>query len=48
MALLPSFVARKRVATAIEGWDPGSLDVLFIENVGNLVCPASCDLGGAC
>jgi hydrogenase nickel incorporation protein HypB len=33
------------VATALEGWDPGSLDVLFIENVGNLVCPASYDLG---
>lgn len=25
--------------------DPGSIDVLFIENVGNLVCPASFDLG---
>jgi hydrogenase nickel incorporation protein HypB len=24
---------------------PGDLDVLFIENVGNLVCPASYDLG---
>jgi hydrogenase nickel incorporation protein HypB len=33
------------VATALEGWDPGSLDVLFIENVGNLICPASYDLG---
>lgn len=33
------------VARAIEGWDLGSLDFLFIENVGNLVCPASYDLG---
>ena len=24
---------------------PGDLDILFIENVGNLVCPASYDLG---
>jgi hydrogenase nickel incorporation protein HypB len=24
---------------------PGELDVLFVENVGNLVCPASYDLG---
>ena len=33
------------VATALLGWDLPSLDVLFIENVGNLVCPASYDLG---
>jgi hydrogenase nickel incorporation protein HypB len=33
------------VADALEGWDLASLDVLFIENVGNLVCPASYDLG---
>jgi len=26
-------------------WSPGSLDVLFIENVGNLVCTAGYDLG---
>jgi hydrogenase nickel incorporation protein HypB len=30
---------------AIAGWDLTTLDVLFIENVGNLVCPASYDLG---
>jgi hydrogenase nickel incorporation protein HypB len=30
---------------ALEPWDLGSLDVLFIENVGNLVCPSSYDLG---
>lgn len=33
------------VADALDGWDLGALDVLFIENVGNLVCPASYDLG---
>ncbi len=27
------------------GWDLGQLDFLFIENVGNLVCPSSYDLG---
>lgn len=30
---------------ALEGWNLDDLDVLFIENVGNLVCPASYDLG---
>jgi len=35
------------IATALEGWDLDALDVLFIENVGNLVCPASYDLGEA-
>ena len=29
----------------LEGWDLGALDFLFIENVGNLVCPSSYDLG---
>jgi len=33
------------VEKALEGWDVGALDFLFIENVGNLVCPASYDLG---
>ncbi|MDR3638161.1 MAG: hydrogenase nickel incorporation protein HypB [Isosphaeraceae bacterium] len=33
------------VATALEGWPSKSLDYLFIENVGNLVCPSSFDLG---
>jgi hydrogenase nickel incorporation protein HypB len=33
------------VEKALEGWDLGALDFLFIENVGNLVCPASYDLG---
>ena len=33
------------VGKALEGWDLSALDYLFIENVGNLVCPASYDLG---
>lgn len=33
------------VQNALEGWDVGDLDFLFIENVGNLVCPSSYDLG---
>lgn len=31
----------------LEGWDLNALDYLFIENVGNLVCPSSYDLGEA-
>ena len=33
------------VQTALEGWRLDELDFLFIENVGNLVCPSSYDLG---
>jgi hydrogenase nickel incorporation protein HypB len=33
------------VAKALERFDLAALDVLFVENVGNLVCPASYDLG---
>jgi hydrogenase nickel incorporation protein HypB len=33
------------VERALEGWDLEALDFLFIENVGNLVCPSSYDLG---
>jgi hydrogenase nickel incorporation protein HypB len=33
------------VQKALEGWDLDRLDFLFIENVGNLVCPSSYDLG---
>lgn len=29
----------------LAGWDLKALDFLFIENVGNLVCPSSYDLG---
>ena len=33
------------VRHALAEWTLGELDFLFIENVGNLVCPASYDLG---
>jgi hydrogenase nickel incorporation protein HypB len=33
------------VRAALGDWVLGDLDFLFIENVGNLVCPASYDLG---
>lgn len=33
------------VEAALDGWDLDSLDFLFIENVGNLVCPSAYDLG---
>jgi hydrogenase nickel incorporation protein HypB len=33
------------IAGALEDWDLGRLDFLFIENVGNMVCPSSYDLG---
>jgi hydrogenase nickel incorporation protein HypB len=31
----------------LAGWRLADIDILFIENVGNLVCPASYDLGEA-
>ena len=33
------------VEKALADWDLNQLDYLFIENVGNLVCPSSYDLG---
>jgi hydrogenase nickel incorporation protein HypB len=33
------------VHAALDDWDLNQLDFLFIENVGNLVCPSSYDLG---
>lgn len=33
------------VEKALQDWDLHQLDFLFIENVGNLVCPSSYDLG---
>ncbi|HEX8913409.1 MAG TPA: hydrogenase nickel incorporation protein HypB [Humisphaera sp.] len=33
------------VERAMDGWDLSALDLLFVENVGNLVCPSSYDLG---
>jgi len=35
------------VMHATESFDLDNLDILFIENVGNLVCPAAFDLGEA-
>jgi hydrogenase nickel incorporation protein HypB len=35
------------IERAIEDWPLESLDTLLIENVGNLVCPSSYDLGEA-
>jgi hydrogenase nickel incorporation protein HypB len=35
----------KMIGKHLEGWDLEDLDLLFIENVGNLVCPSSYDLG---
>jgi len=35
----------RQVATALDAIDLEATDLLFIENVGNLVCPASWDLG---
>jgi|ERR1700733_10761234 len=33
------------VGKHLDGWDLAGLDYLLIENVGNLVCPSSYDLG---
>jgi len=33
------------VRNALDGWMDAELELLFIENVGNLVCPSSYDLG---
>src|ERR1700722_3272875 len=33
------------VRKAVEDWNLDELDFLFVENVGNLVCPASYDIG---
>ncbi|MCB9378877.1 MAG: hydrogenase nickel incorporation protein HypB [Holophagales bacterium] len=33
------------IARPLADWDLAELDILFIENVGNLVCPSSYDLG---
>jgi hydrogenase nickel incorporation protein HypB len=33
------------IGRALAGWDTGRLDALFVENVGNLICPAEYDLG---
>src|SRR5262249_54019344 len=33
------------IRAALDNWNLAELDFLFIENVGNLVCPSSFDLG---
>jgi hydrogenase nickel incorporation protein HypB len=33
------------IERALEGWSLADFDLLFLENVGNLVCPTSYDLG---
>ena len=33
------------ISCAVEELNPAGIDILFIENVGNLVCPAEFDLG---
>lgn len=33
------------VQQALDGWSLDQMDFLFVENVGNLVCPSSYDLG---
>lgn len=35
----------RQILTALDAIDLGTTDLVFIENVGNLVCPASWDLG---
>jgi hydrogenase nickel incorporation protein HypB len=35
----------KMIERHLEAWSLDDIDVLFIENVGNLVCPSSYDLG---
>ena len=37
----------RMVERALDGWVLSDLELLFIENVGNLVCPSSYDLGEA-
>jgi hydrogenase nickel incorporation protein HypB len=37
-----------QIAHAVEHLSPADKSILFIENVGNLVCPAAFDLGEAC
>lgn len=37
----------RMIERALDSWSDHSLDLLVIENVGNLVCPASYDLGEA-
>jgi hydrogenase nickel incorporation protein HypB len=38
----------KMIGKHLEGWNLDDLDFLIVENVGNLVCPSSYDLGEEC
>src|SRR5579864_9115725 len=38
----------KMIGKHLEGWKLEDLDFLIVENVGNLVCPSSYDLGEEC
>lgn len=38
----------KMIGKHLEGWNLEDLDFLIVENVGNLVCPSSYDLGEEC
>jgi hydrogenase nickel incorporation protein HypB len=38
----------KMIGKHLEGWNLDELDFLIVENVGNLVCPSSYDLGEEC
>lgn len=35
------------IGAHLDGWELDDIDLLFVENVGNLVCPSSYDLGEA-
>jgi hydrogenase nickel incorporation protein HypB len=35
----------RMIVSALEGTDPAAYDAVIVENVGNLVCPSSFDLG---
>ena len=37
----------RMIERALEQWNLDDIDLLFVENVGNLVCPSSYDLGEA-
>jgi hydrogenase nickel incorporation protein HypB len=38
-------LSAQQILDALDAFDLAALDILFIENVGNLVCPAEFDLG---
>jgi hydrogenase nickel incorporation protein HypB len=38
----------RMIGKHLEGWELEDLDFLIVENVGNLVCPSSYDLGEEC